>query len=170
MEKKVSEVFKGKGFKERLEIYRMIVDGEYRLIDPNPPGDFIQYLMRIDYTAWFWIVMFWTLITAILAFLDDNPLVVYLKYFFVSVYVLFIIGYVTLKSMPSFTEKLTDLEELGLSIGLSLVILPLIALFLDISGIGIRLPGIVASTSIYVITVSFVAAYYNYQVTFEGRK
>ncbi len=160
--KRIGELVKEKDFREKLELYRVIISGKYRMVDPNPPSDFVEYLMRLDYNGWFWTVITWTLVTIILAQLNGGVILNGIKLFLSSIYLLFIIGYVTLRLIPNYTKKLSSIEELGLSIGLSLSIVPLLALILDLTGMGIKLVGITLITSLYVIIVSLTAAIRNY--------
>ena len=81
------------------------------------------------------------------------PLVV-LRWFFGSVFVLLIPGYVTIEALFPKGRELGGVERFGLSVGLSLILVMLIGLLLNFTPLGIRLPPIVISLTIITIGLS----------------
>lgn len=147
------------------QVYGDVASGKLKLIDPSPPRDFIEYLTRLDYTLWFWIVILLVLLTLATIYLSGTSgYLTYARYMLGSMIVLFIPGYVTTEALYPDEKDLTALERLALSIGLSLALVPLIGLILNYTPWGIRLNPILASLSAYILVVLLIAAYQKYRV------
>ncbi len=150
----------GASYKVLYSVYRSVVEGKIKLVDPSPPKSFYEYLFRLDYSLWFWVVVSLvslTLLSIILTSVFEG--IIYLRYVLGSIYVLFLPGYVTIEALYPLERELSSLERLALSIGLSLAIVPLIGLVLNYTPWGIRLEPILWSMSIYILLVSIGAAY-----------
>lgn len=143
--------------------YEEYVNGKLRLVDPDPPITFAEYIMRPDYSMWLWTLLSLVLVAAASVFLSDLlPPLTYIRYVAGSILVLFAVGYATVEALYPNEKDLSDLERLALSIGLSLAIVPLIGLILNYTPWGIRLGPILASLMVYTISMSVVAAYRKY--------
>ncbi len=153
----------GASYKVLYSIYREVVEGRVKLVDPSPPRSFYEYLVRLDYSLWFWVVVVLVFLT-LLSIALTNVLegIIYLRYVLGSIYVLFLPGYVTIEALYPLKRELSPLERLALSIGLSLALVPLMGLVLNYTPWGIRLEPILVSMSIYILFVSIVAAYRKY--------
>ena len=85
---------------------------------------------------------------------DSFPLV-YVRYLFSSVFVLFLPGYSLIKALFS-SNELDNIERLALSVGLSLALVPLVGLLLNYTPWGIRT--IPVTFSLLVLTLVFASA------------
>ncbi len=161
----LGELTKGKKFRELYELYKKIRSGEIRVVDPNPPRDFYEYLTRPDYSAWFWTGVAFVALTIISIPLSHlNEIILYLRYILGSLFVLFLPGYYTIEALYPSEEELSDLERLALSIGLSLALVPLIGLILNYTPWGIRLWPVVYSLAFYMVLLAIIAAYRKYLI------
>jgi uncharacterized membrane protein len=181
MNKYLEEYIKGKKFKEQMSIYRKIREGKIKIIDPNPPKDYYDYLIRLDYSLWFWTIISLVVLTLISIKLSSIFYVfLILRYILGSLFVLFLPGYVTIEALYPREKDLSSLERLALSIGLSLALVPLIGLILNYTPWGIRLDPVIISLTIYSIIISLIASYRKYmlivyrgnilEVRVQGRK
>jgi len=154
------------GFNELKKLYNDIKSGKIKIKDPNPPRDFIEYLVRLEYSLWAWTTIAILVLTLFTIFFSDiiHPLI-YFRYILGSVTVLFLPGYVTIETLYPREKDLSPLERLALSIGLSLAIVPLIGLVLNYTPWGIRLEPIVSSLTIYIIMLVFIGSYRKYTGT-----
>ena len=154
------------GFNELKKLYNDIKSGKIKIKDPNPPRDFMEYLIRLEYSLWAWTTIAILVLTLFTIFFSDiiHPLI-YFRYILGSVAVLFLPGYVTIETLYPREKDLGPLERLALSIGLSLAIVPLIGLVLNYTPWGIRLEPIVSSLTIYVIVLVFIGSYRKYTST-----
>ena len=153
------------GFKELKVVYDEVRSGRIVITDSLRPNDFLQYLVRLDYSLWFWVVVVLTLTTLATIILSNYlGFIIYLRYVLGSVFVLFIPGYVTVEALYPRDSDLKPLERLALSIGLSLALVPLIGLILNYTPWGIRLEPVITSLTIYNLLVGSVAVYRKYLI------
>ena len=91
------------------------------------------------WTLWFWIVLSLTSVVSIMVFTvpEDGVPLIYARYILGSVFVLFLPGYCLIKALFG-NKKLNDIERFALSVGLSLVLVPLAGLLLNYTPWGIR--------------------------------
>ncbi len=151
--------------KELLKVYEEFTTGKLRIRDPQPPRDLIEYVLRPDYALWYWTVLTILGLTVLTIFTTDSvPGALYLRYIVGSLTVLFLPGYVTIEALYPREKDLEPLERLALSIGLSLALVPLIGLVLNYTPWGIRLEPIIASLTIYILMIGFIACFRKYQV------
>ncbi|MEM0361259.1 MAG: DUF1616 domain-containing protein [Sulfolobales archaeon] len=163
LEEYVSSKFGRTGFKELRMLYDEVRSGRLTLVDPNPPKDFLGYVVRLDYSLWFWVVILTSLATLASVILSEYVLLLnYLRYVLGTVYVLFMPGYVTIEALYPRDKELSNLERLALSVGLSLAIVPLLGLVLNYTPWGIRLAPTIASLTTYIIVISTTALYRKY--------
>lgn len=153
------------GVKELRVVYDEVRSGRIVINDLSRPNDFLQYLLRLDYSLWFWVVVVLTLTTlATIPLSNYLGFTTYLRYVLGSVFVLFIPGYVTVEALYPRDDDLKPLERLALSIGLSLALVPLIGLLLNYTPWGIRLGPVTTSLTIYDLLVGLTAAYRKYSL------
>ena len=160
---------KSAGLSSKYEVLRDVYDGvrkgRLKIRDPDPPKDFLEYLVRLDYSLWVWVTIAMVCLTLLsIATSDFIPTIIYLRYVLGSVFVLFIPGYVTIEALYPRESELSPLERLALSIGLSLAIIPLIGLILNYTPWGIRLVPILTSITLYTLVIVMVAAYRKYKL------
>lgn len=162
MAKRLQDLVKetrGRGFHGPYwEIYRDWVEGRLEIEDPNPPRSFYEYMIRPDYSSWFWCSVLILIATGLSIYLSQYlELAIYARYILGSIAVLFLPGYLLIEALYPSRRDLSPLERLALSIGLSLAVIPLIGLILNYTPWGIRLDPIFISISIYDLAVSIIA-------------
>ncbi len=164
----LEEFVGGRGLKKILEAYREWVEGNLVIEDPDPPRTFPEVAFRLDYSLWFWTVILMTAITLILILSSDlYQWLTPLRYFFGSIFVLFLPGYTLVRALYP-KQELSPIEELALSIGLSLAVVPLIGLVLNYTPFGIRITPVLASLSVLVALLSLIGLYREYRVVREN--
>jgi len=164
--KTLEEVARGKGFRELSELYKLIVEGKIVLVDPNPPRDYLEYLLRLDYSMWFWTIVALVALTLLSIWLSQViGVFTMLRYVLGSLFVLFLPGYTTIEALYPKEGELSNLERLALSIGLSLALVPLIGLILNYTPWGIRLEPVVISLTTYTLAVAVTASYRKYMLS-----
>ncbi|MEM0015075.1 MAG: DUF1616 domain-containing protein [Zestosphaera sp.] len=153
----------GRGYRNLRRAYDEVVSGKLNIMDPNPPKVFVEYLLRFDYSTWFWVTISLTIITiASVCLTSLIPQAIYLRYVAGSIFTLFIVGYTTVELLYPEEGSLSDLERLALSIGLSLAVVPLIGLALNYTPWGIRLEPVLTVLTLYSTLTALGAAYRKY--------
>ena len=102
------------------------------------PSSLTEYLFS-GWTVWFWVVFGLASAASVMVFVvpeDVFPLV-YARYVFGSVFVLFLPGYSLIRALFG-SKELDNIERFALSIGLSLALVPLAGLLLNYTPWGIR--------------------------------
>ncbi|MEM2021643.1 MAG: DUF1616 domain-containing protein [Zestosphaera sp.] len=154
----------GRGYKVLRRVYEDVSSGRLKIIDPNPPKVFAEYLIRLDYSAWFWASASLIALAVASVYLTGLvPQMIYLRYVVGSILILFMVGYVTVELLYPEEGSLSDLERLALSIGLSLAVVPLLGLVLNYTPWGIRLEPVLTTISLYTFMGAVAAAYRKYQ-------
>lgn len=168
LEEYVKKMSGGRGAKrfDILEkVYSDVINKKIVLVDPNPPKDFLEYLVRPDYSLWLWVVLILSLLTVLtIALSSVIQFLYYIRFVLGSIIVLFTPGYVTVEALYPREQELSSLEKLALSIGLSLALVPLIGLLLNYTPWGIRLGPVLTSIVVYVVSIGFIASYRKYQI------
>ncbi len=142
------------------EVYREYVSGKLDLTDLSPPKTILNYLIRLDYSLWFWTIITLTTLTNILTYITNYiPQLIPLRWVLGTLYVLFMPGYVLVEALYPTRGGLSPLERVALAVGLSLAITPLLGLILNYTPWGIRLTPILITISTYVIVISLLAAF-----------
>lgn len=137
------------------------------LEDLEPPKSLPEYLLRLDYSLWMYIVLIIVSLTITLIYVSEFiPILMPLRYVLGSITVLFLPGYTLIQALYR-PNELSPLEELALAIGLSLAVVPLIGLALNYTPWGIRLTPIVISLSIYTVTMCLIASVRRYRSVVE---
>lgn len=150
------------------EVYYKTVKGELRLRDPSPPDSFPAYLGRLDYNLWLYTSLLLAIATLVVIWASNIvEAVMPLRYVLGSIYVLFLPGYSLIEALYPEEGRLSDLEKLALSIGLSLAIVPLIGLVLNYTPWGIRLNPYIAASFTLIVLLLFMGAYRRYKLLEE---
>jgi len=134
------------------------------IIDVLPeklPKTFPQYFLSME-SLWFHVLLIFVISTILLALYITKPPLIYLRYVFGSLYVLYVPGAVLLEALYPRGEELEPLERLALSIGLSLAITPLVGLVLNYTPWGIRLVPIITSLATLSLSLALIALYRKY--------
>jgi uncharacterized membrane protein len=123
--------------------------GKIRLAtEPLPPSLKLSSYLKNSQARWYWITTIFALITLLLVFLVPEKLEpwIYLRNFLGAIFVLYLPGYTFIKTMfpirtpiKMSTHDLDKIERFALNVGMSLVLVPLVGLFLNYTPLGIRL-------------------------------
>ncbi|MEM3924304.1 MAG: DUF1616 domain-containing protein [Zestosphaera sp.] len=147
------------------EVWVSAREEKLKLVDPDPPITLVSYVFRLDYTLWFWVSVTLVMLTLGLVYVTEYlPILTPARYVLGSIYVLFLPGYSLVEALYPREGDLTPLERVALSIGLSLAVTPLIGLVLNYTPWGIRLPAIITSTTIFVITMLTTSLHRKYNI------
>lgn len=161
---KVSKELNVKDYDVAKVIYKMLEDGEIRLVDPNE--GFLNFLFY--HAIWFLLVLVIIFGTIISVFLNLLPL----RYFFGIIFVMYLPGATLTELIYPKKEDLSQLGRLAMGIGLSLALDPIVGLFLNYG------PGIFVNTSLIslsLLTLAFSLGalfrkYSNYRLLKEVEK
>jgi len=119
----------------------------------NSPFAAKAYLFSLN-AAWYWIIMVLTIAASASAFaIPENAFpIVYVRYLFGSIFVLFLPGFCLIKAL--FPKKELDgIERAALSVGVSLIIVPLVSFLLNFTSWGITI--IALTLSLIALTATF---------------
>ena len=140
-------------------LFRAVEEGKVELVDPHPPSGFAGYLFSF-YAVRFWLVVsFIGVVAASIFLLPQVYPLYYLRMAAGVVFVLYIPGYVLIEALYSKAEELERLERFGLSIGLSLALVPLVGLVLNYTPWGIRLEPVFASLIVLTVVLGLLSVY-----------
>ncbi len=165
LEEYIARRNKGSKWSVIRAVYEEVSRGSIKLIDPNPPKTIAEYIVRLEYSLWFWSIVAFTIATIIIVYTSSSlPFIMPLRYVFGTIYVLFLPGYVLVEALYPEERELKPLERLALSIGLSLAVVPLIGLILNYTPWGIRLDPIIISLATYTLGLTLVATMRKFRV------
>jgi len=121
--------------------------------------------------AWYWIIIGLALATTIMVFTISEEAfpIVYVRYVFGSVFVLWSPGYSLIKVLFP-TKELDAIERVALSIGMSLAIVPLTGLLLNYTPFGIRPTPITLSLLVLTLGFASVAIIREHQALLKERE
>jgi hypothetical protein len=122
------------------------------------PSDGLVAYLRTDKAYWYWITLGVTLVATLFVFVipEDAAPLVYVRYVFGAIFVLWLPGYTFMKALfPG--KELDNIEQLALSVGMSLALVPLVGLLLNYSPWGITLVPITFSLSALTIALATAA-------------
>lgn len=143
-------------------VYLLWKKGYVDVFDEKALGSFSLFLFSVE-SLWFWALVAFVVFTSGLVLFVSKPPLVYLRYVFGAVLVLYVPGAALLEALyPS--SELEPLERFALSIGLSLAVVPLIGLVLNYTPWGIRLEPVLYSLAIFSVSVGFVGVFEKYRV------
>jgi hypothetical protein len=141
----LSDSTKIKKYEIVKKIYTLNQEGLIHLYDPRPPATLRSYLFS-SYSAWFWALSALVASTIITVYVPLGPFV-YIRYLLGSIFVLYIPGSTLIEILYHKKEELSQIERVVLSMGISLTIVPLIALVLSYTPFGVRLDSVLLSLS-----------------------
>jgi hypothetical protein len=131
---------------------KILFEKPLAIIPPTLTGFFLS-----GWAVWFWVVFGLAVATTTMVFMVPEtafPLV-YARYVFGSVFVLFLPGYSLIRALFG-SKELDNIERLALSIGLSLALVPIAGLLLNYSPWGIRTAPV--TFSLLALTLVFACA------------
>jgi hypothetical protein len=144
------------------ELYVKQLEEEIRLIDPDPPMNYISYLLSL-YSTWFWLLLtgIGLTISSIYVLPQVRPFT-WLRVLMGFLMALYLPGYSFIEALYPKKSELEELERFALSIGLSIALTPLTGLVLNYTPWGIRLNPIMASLSLLSICLGLFGVYRKY--------
>jgi len=116
-----------------------------------------NYLLS-THAGWYWLVITLSAITTVFVFTTQETAypIVYARYIFGSIFVLWLPGYSLIKALfPA--KELDNIERAALSIGMSIALVPIIGLLLNYTPWGIRLTPITISLLVVTVTLATIA-------------
>lgn len=153
----VDELTKESG-KKRNTVIQSLVElvGEKKLViaESKPYGDLFSYAFS-PLSLWFWEALAAVGLSMGLISVTSG-VVLYLRYVFGGVLVLFLPGYSLIEALYP-KRELDELTRFALSIGLSLALVPLIGLVLNYTPFGIRLTPVTLSITGLTVTLLLLA-------------
>lgn len=122
-------------------------DGRLTLVSKREsiPANLKTYIFS-SHSTWFWIIILLPTTTTISVFLtiENTYPYVYFRYFLGSIFVFILPGFSLIKALFP-TREVDNIERTTLSIGMSLILVPLVGIFLNFTPWGIRLKPIMLS-------------------------
>ena len=172
MGKTLREVVESRPRRERLEViarlYEDINNGKVKLVDPKPPSSILEYILRLEYSLWFYTALTLTLASILLIILSPHYNILYpFRYIFGALYASFLPGYSMIEALYPREGQLSDIEKLGLSIALSLAVVPIVGFALNYTREGITLNRIVTANAVLILVALFIALYRKYRYVAE---
>jgi uncharacterized membrane protein len=114
------------------------------------------------------IVLLWTVL-CILSIIIPVVNQSFLRFILALPMILFIPGYVLIAALFPTSVDIDKIERLVLSIGASIVMTPLIGLFLNFTSWGIRLDSVLVSLTVFIVSMVFIAVYRRSSVSPQSR-
>jgi len=153
----VSERLQVERHEAARSLYTLSKEGKLRIEDPKPPDGVFGY-MRSTYSFWFWSLLTLVALSVATVYLFPQvPPYIYLRYVVGSLFVLYLPGYSLIEALYPKEDDLVPLERLALSMGLNLVLVPLVGLVLNYTPWGLRLDPIFTSLALLTAALALVA-------------
>ena len=139
-------------------IWRLADHGQAELNESEHVGSFLQYLMGLERNAWYLASIATSLVAVLVAYVvpPDSPLV-FLRWGFGLLFVLFIPGYVTVEALLPSASQLKGLERYAVSVGTTLVLDMLMGFSLNYTPWGIELTSVLVSLTVFSIVAANIA-------------
>jgi len=148
-------------------VLKLQSEGKITLKETAPPPipERFHHFLRTSQAYWYWTTILLALATTILVFTvpEDVYPIVYVRYIFGSIFVLWMPGYTFIKALfpaklpiQAASKELETIERIALSIGMSLALVPIVGLLLNYTPWGISLTPI--TLSLLALTISFATA------------
>jgi uncharacterized membrane protein len=127
------------------------------------PERFLDYI-RTHHATWFWITLILTVASTlmIMTITEGSYLLLYARYFLGIITVLFLPGYCLIKILYPGRE-IDKIERVGLSIGTSIAMVPMIGLLLNYTPYGIRLTPLTLSLLTLTILLAITGIFREHQ-------
>lgn len=144
-------------------IFTLWEDGKVQVSEREPLGGFGGYLFGVR-GLWFFGILAFLLATLLLIYaLPSIEAFTYSRYLVGSLFILYVPGFVVVEALYSSKKDLDELERLVISVGLSLTLVPLLALVLAYTPWGVSLGSVFSLISMFVVAFGLVAAYRRYE-------
>lgn len=140
-------------------ILRLQSEGKITLTEsPMPvPQKFARYL-RSKQAYWYWTIVLVAAITTTLVFTisEDNYPLVYARYIFGAIFVLWMPGYSFIKAFFP-TREIDTIERVALSIGISVALVPIAGILLSFTAFGVKIAPVTIILSALTVTFATIA-------------
>jgi uncharacterized membrane protein len=144
-------------------------DGRLKLTSPTRQmsKNFNSYIFSVKAT-WFWLMVMISIFTTFSVFMinEKNVPYIYIRNILGTIFVLFIPGYTLIKTLFP-RKEIDNTERVALSIGMSLVLVPLVGLVLNYTPWGIRLTPLTLSISTLTILLAILGMIREYNLITE---
>jgi len=141
-------------------------EGKIRLKKTSPATKFSAYTIT-SRAYWYWATLIFTGVTVLLVLqVPENAYpIVYVRYFFGSIFVLLMPGYALIRALYP-AKRLDGIERIGLSIGMSIALVCLDAFLLNFSPWKITVLSLVLSLSAFITIFATIALLHEWQATY----
>jgi uncharacterized membrane protein len=141
-------------------------NGRLKLSSPikQMSKNFSSFIFSVEAT-WFWLMIMMSIFTTISVFWinEKNVPYIYIRNILGTIFVLFIPGYTLIKTLFP-RKEIDNTERMALSIGMSLILIPLVGLILNYTPWGIRLIPVTLSISTLTILLSILGIIREYNL------
>ena len=153
--------------KDKLLQHVVELQNEGKLTLTSPPGSIparMDAYLFSSHAIWFWVTIILSTATAISVYTITDKMYPYicLRYILGSIFVIFLPGFTLIKTIFP-TREIDNIERTTLSIGMSLVLVPLVCFLLNYTPWGIRLTPITLSLLALTIILSITGLIREYQ-------
>lgn len=155
--KDIIETFHGDAVTAGRALHSLEAEGKITIEAPYAQGNLRSSFFSF-YNLRFWVVTVLVLATvaSIYALPQSEPATLF-RYFLGSLFVLYLPGHSLVETLFA-KKELDQVERLALSIGLSLVIVPMVGLVLNYSPWGLTLAALVSSLALLTLSLSGLAS------------
>jgi uncharacterized membrane protein len=138
-------------------IVSLSLNGKLNFKERSRPFRYRASLFSFE-QMWYWIIITLTLAASASVFIipEDAFPIVYVRYLLGSIFILFLPGFCLIKALFP-RKELDTLERAGLSIGVSLAIVPLISFLLNFTFFGVTIVPLIISFMALTVTFATVA-------------
>jgi hypothetical protein len=151
-------------------VYVLWKQGVLEFLEYRPSPTLLRYALSLQ-SLWFWSMTALIMLTIPMVLYVVDPPLLYLRYVLGSLFVLYMPGSMLIEALYPKSQDLESLTRLSLSIGLSLAVIPLIALFLNYTPWGIGLTPITISLAAFTeaMVVTALIRKYRYYALIRSR-
>lgn len=143
-------------------LYQTLNNGRVKFVDPSPPNSVFGFFSPI-YCTWFWLLcVFVGLLIGSIYLMPQVYPFNYLRIGTGAIFLLFMPGYALFEVLYPGARDFERLERFGMSVGLSLAVVPMVGLVLNYTPWGIRLESALVSLSLLTLALAVVAVYRKY--------
>ena len=152
-------------------VYTLWKQDAFDLLEPSLPSTLSRYTLSLQ-SLWFWAITALVASMVPIVFYVADPPFLYIRYAMGLLFLLYLPGSMLIETLYPKSQELESLERLAFSIGLSLVVIPLIGLLLDYTPWGIRLTPITLSLAAFTeaMAIAALARKYRYYTLTKARR
>ncbi len=147
-------------------VYVMWKRGNLKLSESVPPSNLKNYVFHLE-NSWFWILTALVATTVAVAFVANSFPLLFFRFILGGILILVLPGAVLVAVLFPGIEDLDDIERLTWSLGLSIIIVPLVSLGLNYTPWGMTLTPMIVSLACLVQIVSVVAVVRKFHANYQ---